>query len=607
MPDCRSGPAQHFMQVSAYSPADVKNFPDKPGVYRFYNKEGGLIYVGKAKNLKARASNYFNDPGGHNRKTRKMVSEVQKIEFTLVNTEFDALLLENNLIKSSQPKYNILLKDDKTFPYVLIVDEHFPRIYATRQMKPGKGKYFGPFSSVRAMKSVLELIRNLYHIRTCNLNLAPEIIAKGKYKVCLEYHIGRCKGPCAGLQAEGDYLADISLADHILKGNLAPVRQYFKQQMQEAAEGMAFERAQEMKDKLDLLEKFQARTVIVNPSIADVDAFGIVTDDNRAYVNYLKIANGSIVLSKTVEVKKKLEESDEDILTQVAFDLRDRFGSASKEVLSNLPLTFDLHAEARVPKIGDKKKLVDLAVKNALYYKKERLVQAQPEGYRQIRVLQQLQEDLQLKELPEHIECFDNSNIQGTNPVASMVSFKKGKPSKSDYRKYNIKTVTGPDDFGSMREIVYRRYRRLLDENEPLPNLIVIDGGKGQLNAAVAALEELGIYGRLAIVGIAKRLEEIYFPHDQFPLHIHKKSESLKLLQHIRNEAHRFAITFHRQKRSKSALGTSLTQVEGIGEKTAEKLLQQFKSVKKLREASLDDIAASIGMAKAKELKKHLQ
>jgi excinuclease ABC subunit C len=590
------------MEIPRYTPDEVKNFPKKPGVYRFYNKTSDVIYVGKAKNLKSRVASYFNDLSGQNRKTFKMVSEINSIEFTIVNSEFDALLLENSLIKQYQPRYNILLKDDKSFPYITVVKERFPRIFSTRRVYRSRGKYYGPYTSVRAMKSVLELIRNLYHVRTCNLNLSKENIEKGKFKVCLEYHIGKCKGPCVGLQTQQDYMKDIKLAEDILKGNLAPVRGYFKEQMQQAAEKMDFEFAQVMKEKLELLEKFQSRTVIVNQKLTDIDVFGITSDDKNAFVNYVKIANGSIILSKTVEVKKKLEESDEDLLVQIVFDLRRRYKSESKEILTNIEIEYDPEIECRVPKIGDKKKLVDLALKNALFYKKEKLSAAKPDGYRERRVLEQLQSDLQLTTLPEHIECFDNSNLGGSHPVASMVYFQKGKPAKKEYRKYNIKTVEGPNDFASMEEIVYRRYKRLLDEKTSLPDLVVIDGGKGQLSSAVNALKKLEIYGQVPIIGIAKRLEEIYFPHDEFPVHISKKSESLKLLQHIRNEAHRFAITFHRSKRSKGAIGSSLAEIEGIGEKTAEKLLKHFKSVKKLKAAKMVEIVKVVGKSKAEKV-----
>ncbi|MCG8306992.1 MAG: excinuclease ABC subunit UvrC [Cytophagales bacterium] len=594
------------MDIPRYKPDEVKNFPKKPGVYRFYNKDKVVIYVGKAKNLRARVASYFNDLSGQNRKTYKMVSEIFHIEFTIVNTEFDALLLENSLIKEYQPKYNILLKDDKSFPYIAVLREPFPRIFSTRRVYRERGKYYGPYTSVRAMKSVLELIRNLYYVRTCNFNLSEENIKAGKFKLCLEYHIGRCKGPCEGLQTEEDYLNDIRLAQDILKGNLVPVRSYFKDQMQNAVQTMDFEHAQLMKEKLELLEKFQSRTVIVSQSLTDIDAFGITSDEKSAYINYIKIANGSIILSKTVEVKKKLEESDHEMLGQIVFDLRQRYQSSSKEILTNIEIEYDFDVETRVPKIGDKKKLVDLALKNALFYKKEKLSSVKPSGYREKRILEQLQGDLQLKTLPEHIECFDNSNLGGSNPVASMVYFHKGKPAKKEYRKYNIKTVKGPNDFASMEEIVFRRYRRLLDEKKALPDLVVIDGGKGQLSSAVEALKKLDIYGRLPIIGIAKRLEEVYFPHDEFPVHISKKSESLKLLQHIRNEAHRFAITFHRSKRSKNAIDSQLYGIDGVGEKTAEKLLKHFGSVKKIKEAEPKEIEAVIGKVKAANLVKGL-
>ncbi len=588
------------MEVPRYTPHEIKTFPRKPGVYRFYNAAGKVIYVGKAKDLKARVSSYFNDSAGHNRKTKKMVSEIAHIEFTIVNTEFDALLLENALIKEYQPKYNILLKDDKSFPYITVTKEPFPRIFSTRRVDRKKGKYYGPYSSVRAMNNILELIRNLYYVRTCKLNLSEKNIKAGKFKVCLEYHIGKCKAPCVGLQTEEEYLQDIRMAEDLLKGNLAPARQYFKEQMQQAAEKLEFEYAQMMKEKLELLEKFQSKTVIVNQKLTDIDVFAITSDEKRAYINYLKIANGSIIHSKTVEVKKKLDEPDKEILPPVIFDLRKQYKSGSHEILTNIEIDFDLDAECRVPRIGDKKKLVDLALKNALYYKREKQVQSQSDHYKGIEVLRQLQQDLQLKTLPEHIECFDNSNLGGSNPVASMVHFAKGKPTKKEYRKYNIKTVEGPNDFASMEEIVYRRYRRLLDEDKPLPDLIVIDGGKGQLSSAVSAMRKLDIYGKVPVIGIAKRLEEVYFPGDEFPLHISKKSPSLKLLQHIRNEAHRFAITFHRSKRSKRAIANELTQIKGIGQKTMEKLLRKFKSVRKLKEADHDEIAAIVGEAKAR-------
>ena len=587
------------MEIPRYTPDELKKLPKKPGVYRFSTKGNVVIYVGKAKNLKSRVSSYFNDLSGQNRKTYKMVSEIAFIEFTIVNTEFDALLLENSLIKEYKPKYNILLKDDKSFPYIMVAKESFPRVISTRRVDRQKGKYYGPYTGVRAMKNILELIRNLYYVRTCNLNLSRKNIEAGKFKVCLEYHIGRCKGPCVGLQTEQDYLNDIRLATDILKGNLAPVRRFYKEQMQLTAEKLDFEGAQLMKEKLELLEKFQSRTVIVNQNLTDIDVFGISSDEKFAYINYIKIANGSIILSKTVEIKKKLEESDNELLAQIVIDLRQQYKSASKEILSNIEIEYNLDVESRVPKIGDKRKLVQLALKNALFYKKEKLSSARPADFRERRVLEQLQDDLQLKTLPEHIECFDNSNLAGSHPVASMVYFRMGKPAKKEYRKYNIKTVTGANDFASMEEIVFRRYKRLLEENTPLPDLVVVDGGKGQLSSSVQALKKLGVYGSVPIIGIAKRLEEIFFPNDEFPIHINKKSESLKLLQQIRNEAHRFAITFHRSKRSKSAINSELSQIEGIGSKTTEKLLTHFKSVKKLKAASHLEIEQIIGKAKA--------
>ncbi len=593
------------MEEPKFKSADVNSFPRKPGVYRFYDKNGKLIYVGKAKDLKARVSSYFNDLTGQNRKTRKMVSQIDTIEFTIVNSEFDALLLENNLIKSFQPKYNILLKDDKSFPYICVTNERFPRIFAVRNPVPGKGKYYGPYTSVRAMKTVLELFRNIYTFRTCNLNLSEKNIAAGKFKVCLEYHIGKCKAPCIGLQDEEEYMREMEQAGHILKGHLLPVKNFFRQKMLEASEKLRFEEAQKMKEKLQLLDKFQAKTVIVNPEISDVDVFGIVSDDKRAFINYLRIVNGSIVLSKTVEVRKKLSEYDEEILGQVVFELRTKYHSISQEILTNIPLTYFGDVHHKIPKIGDKKKLVDLAIKNAMYYKWERQ-QQKPSTYREMRILKTLQEDLKLKSLPEHIECFDNSNLQGSHPVASMVCFLKGRPAKKEYRKFHIKTVTGPDDFASMREIITRRYGRLKKEGKTMPDLIVVDGGKGQLSSAVTALKSLGLYGGIPVIGIAKRLEEIYFPDDQFPIHINKKSESLKLLQHLRDEAHRFAITFHRDQRSKSALKSILTEIDGIGEKTALKLLNKFHSIKKIRETDFESLSNVIGKAKAELLIKGL-
>lgn len=596
------------MATPSYNKNEYNKLPDEPGVYKFYDKDKNLIYVGKAKNLKKRVSSYFNKSLNANRKTLKMVSEIESIEFTIVGSEFDALLLENSLIKKNQPKYNILLKDDKSYPYILLTNERFPRIIPTRRMVPGEGRYFGPFASVKAMNNILDLLRNLYTIRTCRYDLSEQNIRQGKFKVCLEYHIGNCKGPCEGLQTEESYNKDMEQAANILKGNLGVARNYFKQKMQEAAENLDFETAQIYKEKQELLSKYQAKSTVVNPQIGDTDVFTIVSDHKVAFINYLRANNGAVVVTKTIEVKKKLDESEEDILALMMVELRERYLSNTKEILTNIDLPLQIeNVYIAVPKIGDKKKLVDLSIKNALFYKKERQNQTISTKQKENRVLIKLKEDLRLKKMPMRIECFDNSNFQGTNPVASMVCFVNGKPSKKDYRKFNIKTVTGPDDFASMHEIVFRRYKRLITEEVPLPELIVIDGGKGQLSAACNALKELEIYGEVPIVGIAKRLEEIYTPEDPYPLHIDKKSESLMLLQRIRDEAHRFAITFHRKKRSNSTFRSELEDIKGIGKKTAISLLKNFKSVKNIREASLEEISNLIGSQKAKVLKEALQ
>ena len=536
-----------------------------------------------------------------------MVREIRTIEFTIVNSEFDALLLENSLIKKNQPKYNILLKDDKSYPFILLTNERFPRVIPTRQRIPDAGTYFGPFASVKAMNNILDLLRNLYTLRTCRYDLSEENIKSKKYKVCLEYHIGNCLGPCEGLQTEENYNQDIQQATNILKGNMSIARTYFKEKMQQAAENLEFEEAQRFKEKLSLLTKYQAKSIVVNTHLGDTDVFTIVSDDQIAYINYLKANKGTIILTKTIEVKKKLDESNEDILALMIVELRERYLSATKEILANIEVPIDLEGVTiTIPKIGDKRKLVDLSIKNALYYKRERVNRVQEYQQRVSRVVLKLQEDLRLKQPPMHIECFDNSNLQGSNPVASMVCFKNGKPSKKDYRKFNIKTVVGSDDFASMYEIVFRRYKRLLEEDLEFPNLIVIDGGKGQLKAACQALKDVGVYGDIPIIGIAKRLEEIYTPGDPYPLHIDKKSESLKLIQRVRDEAHRFAITFHRKKRSNAALRSELEDIKGIGRKTALSLLRNFKSMKNIRAASEEDLAQLVGASKAKTLKEVL-
>lgn len=588
----------------SYNKQQVSLLPSQPGVYRFLNKKGTIIYVGKAKDIKKRVASYFNKKSLPDRKTMRMVSEIDRIECTVVNSEFDALLLENSLIKKNQPRYNILLKDDKSFPYIWIPDERFPRILSIRNKQHYRGgQFFGPYASVVAMKSVLNLIRDLYTIRTCKYHLSEKNISKAKFKLCLEYHIGNCKGPCEGLQNETHYQKDIAQAKHILKGKLGLVKGHFKTEMRKASDRLDFEQAQRMKDRLQLLEKFQARSTIVNQRIRETDVFSIVSDEKMAFVGYLKIKRGSIEMAQTIEIKKKLNEANQDILPNIIVDLRERTNSSSKEVLVNLSLDLELEdTKILTPKIGDKKKLVSLAVKNALFQKKQYYQNQVDQNDRGTRVLQALQKDLNLKTLPRHIECFDNSNIQGSDPVASMVFFRNGKPAKKEYRHYNIKTVVGPDDFASMHEVTFRRYSRLLSEGASLPDLIVIDGGKGQLNAACEAMKELDIYGQIPIVGIAKRLEEIYFPGDQYPVHVEKKSISLKLLQQVRDEAHRFAINFHRQKRSIGSLGSQLEEVPGIGAATVNKLLKRFKSVKNIKAAAKESLVAEIGESKTEKL-----
>ncbi|MFN6943904.1 MAG: excinuclease ABC subunit UvrC [Cytophagaceae bacterium] len=584
----------------------IKNLPDKPGVYRFYTADKTLIYVGKAKNLKKRVSNYFNKHTHLDAKTKRLVSQIASIEYTIVNTEFDAYLLENNLIKNNQPKYNILLKDDKTYPYVCISNERFPKLFSTRTFNKKWGKYYGPYSSVKALNNVIELVRDLYSLRTCNYVLSEENINAAKYKVCLEYHIGNCKGPCEGLQTEADYNANIEHVHQILKGNVNIVKNHFQQEMQKAAENMEFEKAQLVKQKIESLTKFQSSSVIVNPKITNIDVFTISSKDDVAAVNYLKISEGRIIHTKTYNVKKRLNEPEHEILLLTIVRVMEEMENLSEEIISNIDIPESIEAlNITVPKIGDKKKLVDLSLRNATEYLIRKLSNVKEDP--QERILEKLKKDLSIQELPERIECFDNSNIQGTNPVAAMVCFINGKPAKKEYRHYNIKTVTGPDDFSSMNEIVYRRYKRLMEEGASLPNLIVIDGGKGQLSAACDALKQLNIYGKIPIIGIAKKLEEIYFPGDSDPLYIEKKSESLRLIQHIRNEAHRFAIGFHRQKRSKQAKLNTFNEIEGIGQSTYEKLIKEFKSLKKLQSANIEDVSKIIGKKKAEIVLEYLR
>ena len=590
--------------MSSQLKEQVSSLPDSPGVYRFYNDEDVLIYVGKAKSLRKRVSSYFNKQSQYNRKTEKLVSEIRKIEFTLANTEFDALLLENNFIKQTQPKYNILLKDDKTFPYLCILKERFPRIISTRKYIPRQGEYFGPYSSVSSMNSVLDLIRQLYSIRTCSLLLSEENIQEKKFKVCLEHHIGNCKGPCEGLQSEQDYLQEISYARNILKGNLSIVEDYFSGEMKAAASKMEFEKAGFYKYKLEKLEKFQSKSLVVNRKLTDIDIVTITSSTTNAFINYLQIKEGAIIFSKNLEIKKKLDEPDEDIISMATQELRSNYSSNNPEVFTNIPLAVKSEDfENVVPQIGDKKKLVDLSLKNALYLKREREINSEERKTKKNEVLHILQENLRLVQYPKIIECFDNSNFQGTNPVAAMVRFVDGKPDKKGYRHFNIKTVVGPDDFASMKEIVGRRYKRIMEEQGEYPQLIIVDGGKGQLSSAVEALQELGLYGKIPIVGIAKRLEEIYYPEDPLPLLISKKSPGLLLIQRIRDEAHRFGITFHRLKRSNATFVTGLEDIPGIGKKTADKLLKHFRSFKKIKEATLEELISIAGEKAARAIK----
>ena len=586
---------------------ELSKIPFDPGVYRYFDETGEIIYVGKAKSLRNRVSSYFLKSNQHDRKTKRLVSQIRRIEYTIVNSEWDALLLENQLIKQLQPKFNILLKDDKTYPFICITHERFPRVFVTRNLDRKKGTYYGPFAQLRSMHALLDMFKALYTIRSCQLPLTKSNVEAGKFKVCLEYHIGNCKGPCEGLQAEEDYDVEIEQIHQILKGNLALPQQYFKEKMLAAAEQMAFEQAHAWKTKIEHLSAFQSKATVINPKIGNIDVLTIVSDEEAAYLNFMKIKQGYMVATQTIEVKKKLDESDTEILAMMIVEMREKYGSEAREMLCNIRPDLEMKLEVNVPQIGDKKKLLDMSMKNVMYFRREkaerREVEASATTSRKDRVLIRLKTDLQLKTLPRHIECFDNSNIQGTNPVSAMVCFKEGKPSKKDYRHFNIKTVVGPNDFASMNEVVGRRYLRLIAEDQPLPDLIVIDGGKGQLSASCDALKGLGIYGQVPIIGIAKRLEEIYFPEDSLPLYIDKKSESLKLIQQIRDEAHRFAITFHRDKRSKGSLVSELEGVDGVGKVTATKLLKHFGSVRAIRESSLETLTPLIGLDRARKVR----
>ena len=585
----------------------LKTLPTSPGVYQYFDAKGSIIYVGKAKNLKKRVNSYFTKNHDHH-KTRILVKNIVTIEHIVVESEMDALLLENNLIKKHKPRYNVLLKDDKTYPWICIKKERFPRIFATRKIIKDGSEYFGPYTSMKTVRTLLDLIKGLYPLRTCNFDLSKEKIEAQKYKVCLEYHLGNCLAPCEDKIDATQYDENIKAIRAIIKGNFKDSLLQFKQQMQEHAMNMEFEEAQKIKEKLDVLQNYQAKSTIVNPKISNVDVFSIITDEAYGYVNFLQLSYGSIIRSHTIEIKKKLAETKEDLLSLAIIEIRQRFHSQSPEIY--LPFSLDLGSKIKVtvPLLGDKKHLVDLSERNAKYFRMERFKQMQivdPDRHTN-RLMTQMKADLRLAEEPRHIECFDNSNLQGSNPVAACVVFRNGKPYKKDYRHYNIKTVEGPDDFASMEEVVYRRYKRLLTEGESLPQLIIIDGGKGQLSSALKSLDVLGLRGKIAIVGIAKRLEEIYFPEDPIPLYLDKKSESLKVIQFLRNEAHRFGITFHRNKRSKGAIKSGLDAIPGVGPKTKETLLKKFKSFKRIKATKENDLIAILGENKGKQLYAHL-
>ena len=581
---------EHFQ----FDKTSYNHIPKEPGVYKFFHTSGTLLYVGKAKVLKNRVASYFTNKNLLNKKTQRLVSQIDTIEVTIVNSEYDALLLENNLIKENQPKFNILLKDDKTFPFLVVTHERFPKIYATRKVDPDKGTYFGPYTSVRAMHKALDLISKLYHVRSCNLNLSEKNISNLKFKVCLEYHIGNCLGPCEGLQSEKDYLKEIDQAKHILKGIIHPIKTRLKEDMNHSADLLKFELAAEYKSKLQLLETFQSKSLIVNPSITDIDIVTILSGEDISYLNFMKIEMGTIRASETVLIKSRLKEKTEEIMAYAVPVLRQKFNSHSPTIISNFIFALS-NINIIIPQIGDKKKLLDLSLKNAFMFKQNHLRIKTKQQEDSDRTLRQLQDDLRLKSIPRVIECFDNSNIQGNHPTSSMVYFKNGKPLKQQYRHYNIKTVIGPDDFSSMTEIIHRRYERLLTENKDLPDLIVIDGGKGQLSAACISLKNLGIYGKIPIIGIAKRLEEIYFPEDSIPIYLSKKSSTLKLLQFIRDEAHRFAINHHRNIRSNDAITSILDDIPGIGPKNKTLLLTKFKTLSQIRKASVSVLTNAIG------------
>ena len=578
----------------------LKTIPEQPGVYQYFDATGVIIYIGKAKNLKKRVSSYFNKTQD-NAKTRILVRKIEEIKYIVVATDMDALLLENSLIKKYQPKYNIQLKDDKTYPWICIKKEPFPRVFSTRRVVKDGSSYFGPYPNVKVVSTLLELIKDLFQLRSCALDLSPNKVNADRYKVCLEYHIGNCQAPCVGKQSESDYQQMVHQIESILKGQLHLVTQHLKSEMLNFSTLYRFEDAQRIKEQLQLLENYRSKSTIVSPKIEAVDVITGIQDEKSFFVNYLVISNGTIIHALTLEIARKLEETLEEVITHALLNFRERFTSTSKEVLTEIELGDFPDFKCVVPQIGDKKHLIELSLRNTKFYKLEKLKHEKitdPEKH-STRILERLQADLRLKELPVHIECFDNSNIQGTNAVSACVVFKNAKPSKKDYRHFNVKTVEGPDDFATMEEVVYRRYARLLNENQSLPNLVIIDGGKGQLGAALKALERLDLRGKLPIIGIAKRLEELFFPGDQYPLYLDKRSESLKLIQQLRNEAHRFGITHHRNKRSTAAFQSELQQIPGIGEKTFEVLMKMFKSISMIQSASKEELEKVVGLAKA--------
>jgi excinuclease ABC subunit C len=578
----------------------ASSLPDKPGVYQFIDASGTILYVGKARSLRKRVLSYFtkNQTG----KTQVMLSRAADLRHIVVDNESEALLLENSLIKKHQPRYNILLKDDKTYPWICIKNEHFPRVFMTRKLIPDGSSYYGPYTSVQAVRTLLELIRQLFQIRTCSLPLTQKSIKEGKYKVCLEYHIGNCKGPCVGLFSEDEHKSQIEKIKQIIKGDVSTVTGHLEKMMKNYAAELKFEDAQKIKEKLDILSKYQSKSVVVNTSVKNVDVFGCITDKESMYISYLKVVEGAIVQSYSIELKMRLEEEKESVLSTAVTEIRQRVSSNSPEII--VPFMPDILIDKvryTVPKKGDRHKLLGLASRNAGFFRLERQKRAAERSAenRSMRNMEKMKADLHMPELPVHIECFDNSNIQGQAPVAACVVFRHGKPSNREYRHFNIKTVSGPDDYASMEEVITRRYKRMLEEKKPLPQLIVIDGGKGQLSSALKSLESLGLRGHITVIGLAKKLEEIYFPGDSVPLYLDKNSITLKIIQHIRNEAHRFGINFHRSKRSSGMNASMLDDIPGIGEKTKELLLKKFGSVKKVAEASIDELSEVVGSKKA--------